>query len=70
MKNDIGQQILEMPSQIICSYYEDKKVCRVGINIGKDEHIGVVFEKGYVIVRTEMETKFVCKGNLFISLWR
>ena len=69
-KIDIGQQILEMPEQVICTFYEDKKVHSVGINLKKDESIGVFFEKGYVVVRTQYETKFVCKGNLFISLWR
>lgn len=70
MEKDIGQQLLEMPSRVICTYYEDKKVRSVGIDIDRNEHITVCFEKGYVIVRTENETKFVCKGNLFISLWR
>ena len=70
MERDIGKQLLEMPSQVICSYYEDKKVHTVAIDINKNESIGVFFEKGYVIVRTERETKFVCKGKLFISLWR
>lgn len=70
MKKDIGTQILELPDQVICSYWEDKKVHSVAINLDRNEHITVCFEKGYVIVRTENETKFVCKGNLFISLWR
>lgn len=67
---DIGNTILEMPNQMICTYWEDKKIHSVGIDIDKDEHITVSFEKGYVVVKTEKETKFVCKGKSFISLWR
>lgn len=67
---DVGNTIITMPNQIICTYWEDKKIHSVGIDIDKDEHITVVFEKGYVVVRTEKETKFVCKGKLFISLWK
>ena len=67
---DIGNTILEMPNQMICTYWEDKKIHSVGIDIDKDEHIMVSFEKGYVVVKTEKETKFVCKGKSFISLWR
>jgi len=65
-----AQQLLEMPNQVICTFYQDKKVCTVGIDIDRNEQIGVCFEKGYVIVRTQTETKFVCKGKAFISLWR
>jgi len=70
MEKDIGRQMLELPEQAICTYYEDKKVRSVAINLDRNEHITVCFEKGYVVVRTENETKFVCKGKLFISLWR
>lgn len=70
MEKDIAQQILEMPNQVICTFYEDKKVYTVGIDIDRNEQIGVYFEKGYVIVRTQTETKFVCKGKAFISLWK
>ena len=65
-----AKQILEMPNQVICTYYEDKKVRSVGIDIERNEQIGVYFEKGYVIVKTQTETKFVCKGKAFISLWK
>lgn len=65
-----AKQVLEMPSQVICTFYEDKKVRSVGIDIDRDEQIGVCFEKGYVIVRTQTEVKFVCKGKAFISLWK
>ena len=67
---DLAQQIISMPNQMICCYYEDKKVHSVGIDLEKDEHIKVTFEKGYVVVSTETETKFVCKGKAFISLWK
>lgn len=70
MEKDIAKQILEMPNQVICTFYEDEKVCSVGIDIEKNEQIGVSFEKGYVVVRTQTEVKFVCKGKDFISLWR
>lgn len=45
---DIGNIILTMPNQVVCTYWEDKKIHSVGIDIDKDEHITVVFEKGYV----------------------
>lgn len=66
----IAQRIIEMPNQVICTFYEDDKVHCVAIDIEKDEHIKVEFDKGYVIVSTESETKFVCKGKSFISLWK
>ena len=65
-----AQQLLEMPNQVICTFYQDKKVCTVCIDIDRNEQIGVCFEKGYVVVRTQSEVKFVCKGKAFISLWR
>lgn len=65
-----AKRVLEMPNQVICTFYEDKKVCSVGIDIDRNEQIGVCFEKGYVIVRTQYETKFVCKGKDFICLWK
>lgn len=70
MDKDLYQQILELKDRVICTYYEDKKVQSVVVDLEKDEKIGVEFVKGYVIVRTQYEVKFVCKGNLFISLWR
>ena len=57
-------------NKVVCTYYEDKKPTTVYIDLTDEEHTTVVFEKGYVIVRTEVETKFVCKGKSFISLWR
>jgi len=66
---DIGNTILTMPRQIICTYWEDKKINKVAIDIEKDDHILVTFEKGYVVVTNGKETKFVCKGKAFISLW-
>lgn len=70
MEKDLYQQIMELKDQVICTYYEDKKVQSVVVDLEKDEKIGVEFEKGYVIVKTQTETKFVCKGKSFISLWR
>ena len=66
----VAKQVLEMPNQVICTFYEDKKVRAVCIDIEKNEHISVWFEKGYVIVKTQTEVKFVCKGKAFISLWK
>lgn len=68
-KEDLANSIIQMPRQVICTYWKDKEIHTIGIDIGKDEHITVLFEKGYVIVKTEKETKFVCKGKAFISLW-
>ena len=59
-----------LPDQIIATYHNGKQICEVHISIRNDENIGVFFEKGYVVVRTQNETKFVCKGKAFISLWR
>lgn len=63
-------KILNTQNQIVCTFYEDNKVHSVCIDIDKNEQIGVCFEKGYVVVRTQTEVKFVCKGKAFISLWR
>lgn len=66
---DLANQIISMPRQIICTYWEDKKISKVAIDIEKDDHILVTFDKGYVVVTNGKETKFVCKGKAFISLW-
>ena len=66
---DIGQKIIEMPNQLICTYWENDKIVKVAIDLDKDDHIAVFFEKGYVVVSNGKETKFVCKGKDFISLW-
>lgn len=66
---ELASQIISMPRQIICTYWEDKKINKVAIDIEKDDHILVTFEKGYVVVTNGKETKFVCKGKAFISLW-
>lgn len=65
----LANQIISMPRQIICTYWEDKKINKVAIDIEKDDHILVTFDKGYVVVTNGKETKFVCKGKAFISLW-
>lgn len=66
---ELANTIISMPRQIICTYWEDKKIHKVAIDIDKDDHILVAFEKGYVVVTNGKETKFVCKGKAFISLW-
>ena len=66
---ELANQIISMPRQIICTYWEDKKINKVAIDIEKDDHILVTFDKGYVVVTNGKETKFVCKGKAFISLW-
>ena len=66
---ELANQIISMPRQIICTYWEDKKINKVAIDIEKDDHVLVTFEKGYVVVTNGKETKFVCKGKAFISLW-
>lgn len=66
---EIADTILQMPRQLICTFWEDKKIHKVAINLDKDDHILVAFEKGYVVVTNGKETKFVCKGRDFISLW-
>ena len=53
----------------ICTYYIGEKISTICIDLLPEERITVVFEKGYVIMRTQVETKFVCKGNSFVSLW-
>ena len=63
-------QLQVMRDYVVCTFYQDNKVCSVCVNIKENEQIGICFEKGYVIVRTQTEVKFVCKGKAFISLWR
>lgn len=62
--------ITPLQGSVICTYYEGKEIRKVRVDLNPEDSIGVEFEKGYVIVRTQFETKFVCKGNLFISMWR
>ena len=66
---DLAEKVSTMKS-LICTYYVDGKPTSIVIDLNPEDSIGVEFEKGYVIVRTQFETKFVCKGNLFISMWR
>lgn len=66
---NIGAMIVGMPRQLICTFWEDNKIRKVAIDLDKDDHILVSFEKGYVVVSNGKETKFVCKGKDFISLW-
>lgn len=65
-----GTPIVVQPRQLVCSYYEENGgTTSVCIDLDKDDHILVTFEKGYVVVSNGKETKFVCKGKAFISLW-
>lgn len=57
-------------NEMVVVYYQDGKVSVVYISLKEDENIGVLLEKGYVIARTQYETKFVCKGKDFICLWK
>lgn len=66
---EIADTIIAMPRQLICTFWEDDKIRKVAIDLDKDDHILVSFEKGYVVVTNGKETKFVCKGRDFISLW-
>lgn len=66
---EIADTLIAMPRQLICTFWEDKKIYKVAIDLDKDDHILVSFEKGYVVVSNGKETKFVCKGRDFISLW-
>lgn len=62
--------VVPIKESVVCTYYEGKEIRKVRVDLNPEDSIGVEFEKGYVIVRTQFETKFVCKGNLFISMWR
>ena len=57
-------------NQFVATYHNGKQLCDVCVSLRKDEAICVIFEKGYVVVRTQNEAKFVCKGKAFISLWK
>ena len=63
------KQIITTLNHVICNFYVDEKVHSVCIDIKENEQIDVCFEKDYVVVRTQTEVKFVCKGKAFISLW-
>lgn len=66
---DIGQQILEMPHQLTITFIACERPEQVSIDIKKDECLNVVFENGFVIVKTEKETKFMCREKDFLCLW-
>lgn len=61
---------LMVGNQFVATYHNGKQLCEVAVSLKEDEAICVMFEKGYVVVRTQNETKFVCKGKAFISLWK
>ena len=61
---------IPLKNSIIATYHNGKELCSVCINLEEEDAIGVFFEKGYVVVRTQNETKFVCKGKAFVSLWK
>ena len=62
--------LIPVGNNLICNYWEDDKVHSIYISLKQDECLGVEFDKGYVIVKTQYEVKFCCKGSLFISLWK
>lgn len=70
MEEAIVKAPIMVGNEFVASYYNDKQVCEVYVSLKKDEAICVSFEKGYVVVKTQYETKFVCKGKAFISLWK
>ena len=61
---------LMVNNQFVATYNNGKQLCDVCVSLKEDEAICVIFEKGYVVVKTQYETKFVCKGKAFISLWK
>ena len=69
-EKDLIRTLQSLPYQIVCTYHDGKRINAVAVDIQEGEHIAVEFTKGYVVVKTENETKFVCKGKSFISLWR
>lgn len=62
--------ILPIPNELIATYHNGKQICEVHIILKDGEAVGVSFEKGYVVIMTQYETKFVCKGKEFISVWK
>lgn len=68
-KNELPMPLM-VGNQFVATYHNGKQLCEVAVSLKEDEVICVSFEKGYVIVRTQNETKFVCKGKAFISLWK
>ena len=65
-----GTAPIMVGNQFVATYHNGKQLCDVYVSLREDEAICVSFEKGYVIVKTQNETKFVCKGKAFISLWK
>ena len=68
-KNELLMPIM-VGNQFVATYHNGKQLCEVAVSLKEDEAICVSFEKGYVVVHTQYETKFVCKGKAFISLWK
>ena len=70
MEETITNAPIMKGNQFVATYYNGKQMCEVYVSLREDEAICVNFEKGYVVVSTQYETKFVCKGKVFISLWK
>lgn len=70
MEELLSKAPIMVGNQFIATYHNGKQLCDVIVELKQDEAICVSFEKGYVIVSTQYETKFVCKGKAFISLWK
>ena len=70
MEDFTKNQPIMVLNQFVATYHNGKQLCEVCISLEESEAICVYFEKGYVVVRTQYETKFVCKGKEFISLWK
>ena len=67
---DLRTMPIMVGNELVVMFHDGKRVCENHIALREDEAIGVSFEKGYVVVITQYETKFVCKGKAFISLWK
>ena len=67
---ELGKAPFMVSNQFVATYHNGKQICEVAVSLRDDEAICVSFEKGYVVVQTQFETKFICKGKAFISLWK
>lgn len=65
----LADVITTMPRQVLCTFREDGRIRKCAIDLDRNDHILVSFEKGFVVVSNGKETKFVCKEKDFISLW-
>lgn len=70
MEETFVQAPIMVGNQFVATYHNGKQICEVFVSLKADETICVSFEKGCVVVSTQYETKFVCKGKEFVSLWK